>query len=232
MDNLQEPLTEQELSRLDDFLLDRFDDEEKATDSDEGILNVSELDGFLTAVVSGPDVVPPSEWLPLVWGEEEPVWKSVDDFQQIFGLMVRHMNSIVSELMMAPDEFEPVFLEHTVEGQVYTVVDDWCSGYLRGVQPCLQAWVDEAPESYDLLAPIFVFGHERGWEFTEGMEISEEERLQQEVAPAVRAIHAYWLAKRSTSQVEPLGHKRAQRVGRNQPCPCGSGLKYKRCCMQ
>lgn len=21
------------------------------------------------------------------------------------------------------------------------------------------------------------------------------------------------------------------RIGRNQPCPCGSGLKYKRCCL-
>ena len=22
------------------------------------------------------------------------------------------------------------------------------------------------------------------------------------------------------------------RIGRNQPCPCGSGRKYKRCCLQ
>ena len=24
---------------------------------------------------------------------------------------------------------------------------------------------------------------------------------------------------------------RAAKLGRNDPCPCGSGLKYKRCCM-
>ncbi|MFU8878027.1 MAG: SEC-C metal-binding domain-containing protein [Wenzhouxiangellaceae bacterium] len=23
---------------------------------------------------------------------------------------------------------------------------------------------------------------------------------------------------------------RSQRIGRNQPCPCGSGRKYKKCC--
>jgi len=28
--------------------------------------------------------------------------------------------------------------------------------------------------------------------------------------------------------VEPL--KAAQAVGRNDPCPCGSGKKYKKCC--
>ncbi len=26
--------------------------------------------------------------------------------------------------------------------------------------------------------------------------------------------------------------RRSSKVGRNQPCPCGSGLKYKRCCSE
>ena len=28
----------------------------------------------------------------------------------------------------------------------------------------------------------------------------------------------------------PMAMRSAPRVGRNDPCPCGSGLKYKRCC--
>jgi len=31
-------------------------------------------------------------------------------------------------------------------------------------------------------------------------------------------------------KLEPI-RNRAQRVGRNDPCPCGSGKKYKRCCL-
>ncbi|WP_455232966.1 SEC-C metal-binding domain-containing protein [Geopseudomonas aromaticivorans] len=27
------------------------------------------------------------------------------------------------------------------------------------------------------------------------------------------------------------GRKRAQKVARNDPCPCGSGLKFKKCCL-
>ena len=27
------------------------------------------------------------------------------------------------------------------------------------------------------------------------------------------------------------GRNRAKKVGRNDPCPCGSGLKYKKCCL-
>jgi uncharacterized protein YecA (UPF0149 family) len=25
---------------------------------------------------------------------------------------------------------------------------------------------------------------------------------------------------------------RREKIGRNQPCPCGSGKKYKKCCLQ
>ena len=33
----------------------------------------------------------------------------------------------------------------------------------------------------------------------------------------------------STTSAPPRLHDRVAKVGRNDPCPCGSGLKYKRC---
>ena len=40
--------------------------------------------------------------------------------------------------------------------------------------------------------------------------------------------------RESLSQGEPVivdyPVKRSSKIGRNQPCPCGSGKKYKRCC--
>jgi len=53
----------------------------------------------------------------------------------------------------------------------------------------------------------------RGWQCIAGVEpdepedISDFERLMYPVTPA-----------------------RSAKVGRNEPCPCGSGKKYKRCC--
>lgn len=32
------------------------------------------------------------------------------------------------------------------------------------------------------------------------------------------------------STIEKVVHKAVDKVGRNQPCPCGSGKKYKKCC--
>ena len=34
-----------------------------------------------------------------------------------------------------------------------------------------------------------------------------------------------------TRKIEPI-RNRGERVGRNDPCPCGSGKKYKNCCMR
>ena len=58
---LDEPLSDAELDELEAFL---------ASDSvPQDCMDLEMLDGFLTAVVSGPDVVQPSEWLPQVWSE-------------------------------------------------------------------------------------------------------------------------------------------------------------------
>jgi preprotein translocase subunit SecA len=38
-------------------------------------------------------------------------------------------------------------------------------------------------------------------------------------------------AGQSDKKKEPIRNK-AERVGRNEPCPCGSGKKYKNCCMR
>ncbi len=35
-----------------------------------------------------------------------------------------------------------------------------------------------------------------------------------------------------TGVIERSGFKKQQEIGRNDPCPCGSGKKYKKCCMQ
>ena len=62
MPDLSTPLTDDELQRLDDALLNRFDDDVETDGHDEGILDVTELDGLLTAVVSVPVTIPPSQW--------------------------------------------------------------------------------------------------------------------------------------------------------------------------
>jgi uncharacterized protein len=52
--------------------------------------------------------------------------------------------------------------------------------------------------------------------------------------PFVQELAALWRQQSSegqTSLVQATGAKAGAKIGRNDPCPCGSGLKYKKCCM-
>ena len=138
-----EYLSDDDLDWLDVFLLSRFDDEaEDDLDANEGVLCVSELDGFFTAVVSGPVMIPPSVWLLEVWGDFEPEWDNdtEDDMQRALSLMMQFMNEISATLMMQPENFEALFLESQFEGKTNTIVDEWCQGYMRGVNLAADQW--------------------------------------------------------------------------------------------
>src|SRR5215218_4482670 len=60
---------------------------------------VSELDGFLAGILVCPDLIMPSEWLPLVWGEEEdaPVFEDAKQAEQLVGLVMEHYNATASD---------------------------------------------------------------------------------------------------------------------------------------
>ncbi len=227
-------LTENELHRLDDFLLSRIDDDTDTENKDEGVLDVSELDGLFTAIVSGPSFVPPSQWLPVVWGDFEPTWNNEQEFKDIFHLMGRHMNGIADTLMEQPENFEPLFLERATDEQTHIIVEEWCQGYMRGVTLALDQWDVGSEEMSALLMPIVAFTTKRGWEALDKMDEVSFRNVQDAITPNVREIHARWLVRRVHERPTAPTTVRhaAPSVGRNDPCPCGSGKKYKKCCLQ
>src|SRR5450756_2880014 len=89
------PLTNRKIKELDAFLL--------AGDSLENAMDVSTLDGFLCAVISGPKVVMPSEWMRWIWdmdeGEQSPEFASENQAQRILSLLIRHANDIALTLI-------------------------------------------------------------------------------------------------------------------------------------
>jgi len=116
--DFSDPLSDEELERLQTILLDRVDEEAVTDSKDEGVLDVSEFDGFLTAVVSGPVTIVPSRWLAAVWGDFVPTWHGIDDCTVFMSMLMRHMNGIAESLIAEAEAeaeaeaFEPMYLEH------------------------------------------------------------------------------------------------------------------------
>ena len=228
MTNLFSLLNDEEFEYLDGFLLERIDDDADTRGKDEGVLDISELDGLFTAIVSGPVTIPPSLWMPEVWGDFAPIWESDKEFEKIFSLMTRHMNGIVAVLMEQPESFEPVFLTSGQKGSM--IVDEWCEGYARGVALAANEWEMDDLDMKVLLAPILAFTEQAGSPAHE-FKGAKFRNLQDAITPNVREIHAYWLRRRSGESASQPIRRNEERVGRNDPCPCGSGKKYKKCCL-
>jgi uncharacterized protein len=230
MSDLTRPLSDAELDRLDRLLLERIDEHAETEGRDEGVIGVSELDGFLTAIVSGPVTVQPSRWLPVLYGDFPPVWDRAEDAQAFLELLLRHMNEIVFWLLDEPEEFEPLYLESDTPQGPAVVVDEWCEGYLRGVGITFDEWIS-APEIADLLDPIRAFTRQTNWLAHRLEDARAVDALRDAIVPNVVAIHAHWLAVRESALAPLVPFRReAPRVGRNDLCPCGSGKKYKKCC--
>jgi uncharacterized protein len=47
----------------------------------------------------------------------------------------------------------------------------------------------------------------------------------------VQDTYDYFLGQRAGLIPKPTAPKAAPKIGRNDPCPCGSGKKYKKCCL-
>jgi len=82
-----EPLTDEEFERLGNFL------EKTGTPG----VNCEWVDGYFAALICGPELTSPSEGLNEILGDDV-VFDSKEQASDIVGLLMRHWNTIVSEL--------------------------------------------------------------------------------------------------------------------------------------
>ena len=229
MISLTTPLSESEMTELEEFLISGVTPEE--------CMDISALDGFLTSLVIGPGLVPPSVWIKAIWGgESEPAFESSAQAQRVISLIMRRFNAI-SSMFNEPPEFAPILYEREVEDSRYWGADDWCWGFLEAIRLSPETWqpLVEDEDNRSMLLPIVALGSEDGWELLEAdpdRDAAEQAALD-DLEPAVIAISRYWREewhRQSAILRQASIRQRSLRVGRNELCPCGSGRKYKRCC--
>lgn len=127
-----------DLQDLDDFL---YSD----AVSDDAML-LSELDGFLAGVVVGPELIKPSEWLPLVWGEEGALFESEQQAQTVIGLIMGHYNDIIQQLDRG--QYRPVY-DFDMNDEI--LWETWIGGFWRAVLLRPGEWLDHsATDDQDL----------------------------------------------------------------------------------
>ena len=186
----------------------------------------------------------PSEWLPGVWGGDHE-FGDVDEAEAAIAAVMGHYNRIARELAEHPEDYAPVLEIDPNGGE--TLREPWIDGFERAMRLRPDAWKEialsddeEASASISMIVALNDFYYGRS-ELTEEAEDELDSMAPGLIPEFVRNLNAWTKSRHSGirggsvaqpdvrfGQEEPTSFGR--KVGRNEPCPCGSGRKYKRCC--
>jgi uncharacterized protein len=176
---------------------------------DEAILGVSELDGFFATLACAPDAILPSRWLPAIWGGEDqsPVWTNEEET----GEFTRAVFVLYNEVMqgMNEDVYEALFLERDVQGKTYTIVDEWCAGFLRGINLWTTLTPADAAVAEECLQPVRLFATEDGSATLESMSEAEVVEQQELIEPYIQRLFKHFLVQRKQAAA-PLCSRRQE----------------------
>ncbi|MEF8700532.1 MAG: UPF0149 family protein [Candidatus Accumulibacter sp. UW26] len=231
---LQAQLSDCQLLRLEQLL-----DEPEL----EQAMRLDETQGYLCAALAGPQPIPEGQWLSEVLGDAEDRFGAAG--REAAALLRLLAARLQVELASGEAPLLLLYAEDDDENAASDYVP-WCEAYLHGIDTAPEGWfealgADDDKEDSDEVAyldeqlfPLFVLTGDAeqaaataGEEWLAGEELTRmraecEERLPQ----AVANIYRFWVAQRSVRTI-----RRDQvKVGRNDPCPCGSGRKFKKCC--
>ncbi|MDB4975980.1 MAG: yecA family protein, partial [Myxococcaceae bacterium] len=209
------PLSKKELAQLDKAL---------------GSFTLDRLIGVFCAVVSVPATLPPKRWMAMI----APSVKVADavEFRALSDAMLRAYNH-VAERMQAWSIAELVPVSAAPEA---------CRAWARGyVSVCDEVELPEQKgELVDSLFGVYVAAEVPRYltildAHLEGATRAEHIAQRQELlADDVAYLYEGWeRARRETAEralAKPVPIKVAPKAGRNDPCPCGSGKKHKKCC--
>ena len=188
-----QPIPPADLDALDEYLM--------SAAAPANSMGLSDLDGFLTGLAVGPELVMPSDWMPLVWGGDEPDFATIEEANAILGIIMARYNEIIARLEKDDDSFDPVFIE-AEENDI--IVTDWAAGFMDAVILRSKPWsaILEDGEGRLLMLPLLVLGSDDERPLFDAPPLPEDE-LEQLLADgadvimeAVPAIYKFWVARR------------------------------------
>lgn len=201
--NVDEPLSDEEFDAL----------------AERG-LDLDRVFGVVHAVLIAPGMIAPSQWLPLAFGEVPPDPTSIERVLRLYNQAANALQDGEGFLPTPDDESACVAFADgyasaaALDRQWTGNADRWTFAspfaYLAGrrelVPAPLLAELDAHPERRPVI-------------------------LRQLGGLVVAAYKSFAKDRVATAQAASQPRTASPRVGRNDLCPCGSGKKYKRCCI-
>jgi uncharacterized protein len=208
-------------------------------------LALESVDGLFCALIASPTMIGPSEYLPVILGgepENSTVFANMTDANDTLSLLMRYWNGIVADFSN-----ETVHLPYIEEPGIDNIVGRaWARGFMRGTRLARTGWnrlFSDEKEGHPISIALVAGEIDPLWPKEPLTREKSDELLQWMFAGAARAYRYFETDRRELAESARAGaafapddgfpetYVRTERkVGRNEPCPCGSGKKFKKCC--
>ena len=212
-----------------------------------GTMTYPQLAGFLFSLANAPELIPPSEWIPMAVNDQDAGYETQGEAEQVLQAMMALYNDSCLERRAGTTTLPPGCeirsqpLDNLADD---AALSQWARGFLTGHTYLDDSWNDYTPEELDeelgfMLMVLTFFAtpalaeayHKEGKGKTSLEQLAETvvrifSDAMREYAHLGRSIYQ---ARRAAGDLDQESLARPK-VGRNDPCPCGSGKKFKKCC--
>ena len=196
------------------------------------------LDGYLCAVISSPEMIPPPQWMPGVFFDENmPEFSSTEEAQTLFSTLLEYHNHIIASIDSG--EFGVVIADASAKISRQSL-ELWCEGFAACVALNDEEWIEGLESEYlTVTLLIFEIAHNS---------IDDQKGRKKKIIPSIRTKkqindfydtlnvfvpEIYFDRGEQFKEKHPVvQHRKTDKPawGRNEPCPCSSGKKFKKCC--
>jgi uncharacterized protein len=196
---------------------DALDDYLMSDHAPDDCMGLSDLDGFLTGIVVGPELILPAEWLPVISGGDKPEFETEDEMRTVLGTIFGRYNEIADCFNTDPSEFEPIFLEGLGDE---VIASDWAGGFLDAVALRPEAWEPMVKHHRGgmLMMPLLLLNGDTELDVGPDGAVHEDEFMAEapDIIPAcIAGIHEFWKNHRGDHKL-PASRGRSRPGGRRR----------------
>lgn len=235
-------------------LLDKLIDELNGIVPEDDHFNFHELQGFFHALAITPPPIIPEHWENCLFHCSGPDFE-LKHMENLMPAAFAVYDAF--DQLRRTGELEFPYDMDQLKGKQFDWVYQWCFGFWTGLSLCKDFWLGEDADNRD--ADSYwdnISRNARLFEVLATRDLSKLANIERikinAVADGKEPTDAYlfaWIFKLIPLAVNDLQHvaddieveleeqktlgqpASRPKIGRNEPCPCGSGKKFKKCCL-